>query len=212
MPAGYTSPISSPPFFYSPRRGFYVIIDDVKYSRAGTDKLHHFLTYKDPGPVLNKAGKPGKYQPSPRPDQPTQFYMAQLQLYGLEPASSKEAAKKTLLGAIEGPGGLVTSEEVLTIQIGLAKEWNNTAEAELKEKVRLRKEMKAERTYKRHRDEDELVTKFEAPSSKKSKSEKVRFRENSYIVLQCSCSASGFQTPRQQRAIRLQRSHRAQSI
>ncbi len=178
MAARYTSPVSSPPFFYSPTGGFYVIIDNVKYKPAGTDELHHFLTYKVPGPVLNKAGKPGKYQPLPRPDQPTQFYMAQLQLYGLEPASSKEAAKTALLGAIEGPGGLVMSEEVRTIHIGLAVEWENTALAELMEKKRLRKEMKTERTYKRHRDEDELVTKFEAPSSKKSKSEKVPFREN----------------------------------
>ena len=194
MPYGYTPPVSSPPFFWSPTRGFYVIIDDVKYKQAGTDNLHHFLTYKDPGPVLNKAGKAKKYQPPAGLDKPTQFYVAQLQLYGLEPANSKKAAKQALLAAIEGPGGLVESEDVSTIKIRLAEEWRNNdmaAEAELKEQERLRKEMEAERIYKRHRDEEKSMMEVQAPSSKKSKLEKVRFREHSYIVLQCSYSALG---------------------
>lgn len=218
MPVEYTPAASSPPFFWYPTIGFYVFSGSYIYTQEGTDHLRFLLTYKDPGPVLNKAGKPKKHQPPPHEDKPTQFYMAQLQLYGLEPANSKEEAKKALLAAIEGPGGLVESEDVFTIRIGLAEEWRNkdvAAAAEFKEQKRLqkalRKEMKAKETKKRQRDEDESVMEVQAPSSKKSKSKEVRFRENYYIVLQCSCSVSGPQTPRQQQAIRFQRNHRAQS-
>lgn len=208
MPWAYAPPVSSGPFFLHLTRGLYVIIDHEIYVQESRNRIHQLVTYKDPGPVLNKAGKPKKHQPPPHQDESTRFYMAQLQLYGLEPVNSKKAAKKALLAAFQAPGGLYKSEEVIDIHLALSREYrekNKVAEEEYKSQKRLerslRKEAKAEETKKRQRDEGESGMEVQAPSSKKSKSNKVSLRESHYIVLQYSpCSASEVQMPRYQQA------------
>ena len=207
MPIAYAPPVSSPPFFFYPPTGFYVVIGHTVYPQASSDRIHSLVTYNDPGPVLNKAGKPKKHQPPPHQDESTRFYMAQLQLYGLEPVNSKKAAKKALLAALQGPRGLCESDEVDTIHMDMCQEYREKDRAAEEEHIRqrrlerfLRKEAKAEETKKRQREEAESGMQVQAPSSKKTKSNKVRFGEEYHTVFECSSSCSEVQRPRYQQA------------
>lgn len=176
MSRAFAPPVSSPPFFYSGTSGLYVEIDHNRHSRSSSDSIHALLTYKDPGPALTKAGKPKVHQPPPHKDQPAHFYTAQLLLYGLKPLKSKQAAKKALLAALNGVGGLTVPEDVRKIERDLAAEYevkNAAAEKEYRKEKLLRKETEAKERKRRRRDEDDLLAELHAPSQKKSKSNKV---------------------------------------
>ncbi len=177
MSREFAPPVSSPPFFYYPTSGLYVEIDHNRHSRSNSDRLHHLLTYKDPGPALTKAGKPKVHQPAPHKDEPGHFYVAQLLLYGLKPLKSKPAAKKALLTALQGDGGLTVPENIRKVERDLAAEYdvkNAAAEKERQKQKLLEKERREKERKKRQRDEDDLLAEIQAPSYKKSKSNKVR--------------------------------------
>lgn len=177
MSRAFAPPVSSPPFFYSLSSGLYVEIDHNRHSRSSSDRLHHLLTYKDPGPALTKAGKPKVHQPAPHKDEPGHFYVAQLLLYGLKPLKSKPAAKKALLAALQSGAGLTVPENIRSIERDLASEYdvkNAAAEKERQKQKLLEKERKEKESKKRQRDEDDLLAEIQAPSNKKSKSKNVR--------------------------------------
>ena len=177
MSREFAPPVSAPPFFYSLTSGLYVEIDRNRHSRSGSDRLYRLLTYKDPGPVLTKAGKPKVHQPAPHKDEPGHFYVAQLLLYGLQHLKSKPAAKKALLTALQGDGGLTVPENILKIERNLAAEYgvkNAAAEKEYQKQKLLEKERKEKERKKRQRDEEDLLAQIQAPSDKKSKSSKVQ--------------------------------------
>ncbi len=177
MSREFASPVSSPPFFYTPSSGLYVEIDHNRHSRSGSDRLHRLLTYKDPGPALTKAGKPKVHQPAPHKDEPGHFYVAQLLLYGLNPLKSKPAAKKALLAALQGGAGLTVPENIRKIERDLAAEYdvkNAAAEKQRQEQKLLEKQRKEKEGKKRQRDEEDLLAEIQAASNKKPKSKKVR--------------------------------------
>ena len=177
MSREFASPVSSPPFFYSSTSGLYVEIDHHRHSRSSSGRLHDLLTYEDPGPALTKAGKPKVHQPTPHKDEPGHFYIAQLLLYGLKHLKSKPAAKKALLVALQGDGGLTVPENIRKIERELAAEYsvkNAAAEKERQKQKLLEKERKEKERKKRQRDEGDLLAEIQAPSNKKSKSSKVR--------------------------------------
>lgn len=173
MSRNFAPPVSSPPFSYSPALGLYVSVDHNTHTRSSSDRIRTLLNI-GPGPALTKAGKPKVHQPK---DETGHFYTAQLLLYGLKPLSSKPAAKKALLAALQGAGGLVVSEKVRKIERDLAAEYqvkNAAAEKEYRKEKSLREEAEAKERKKRQRDEDDLLAEIQAPSQKKSKSNPVR--------------------------------------
>lgn len=195
MSREYASPVSSPPFFYSPTSGLYVEIDRNRHSRSNSDRLHRLLTYKDSGPALTKAGKPKVHQPAPHKDEPGHFYIAQLLLYGLKPLKSKPAAKKALLTALQGAKGLTVPENIRKVERDLIAEYdvkNAAAEKERQAQKLLEKERREKELKKRRRDEDDMLAEIQGPSHKKPKSNKVRgpllliiHRATTSVILHC---------------------------
>ncbi|KAL9035193.1 MAG: hypothetical protein Q9214_006699, partial [Letrouitia sp. 1 TL-2023] len=168
MSRDFVGPVSSGPFRYSVSSGLLVeIVDhtdtyDIKrHARCSPSYLHSLLTWVDPGPVLTKKGKPKVRQPPPHEDKPAHFYEAQLIHYGLEPFTSKAAAKKALLEAIENADGeLKVSDSVKNLERRMKEEYDRKKvkkEKEYREERRRREEKEREDTRKRKRVEKELT-------------------------------------------------------
>ena len=81
-------------------------------------------------------------------------------LYGLQHFKSKPAAKKALLTALQGDGGLTVPENILKIERNLAAEYgvkNAAAEKEYQKQKLLGKERNEKERKKRQRDEEDLL-------------------------------------------------------
>ena len=183
----YASPIPCPPFtFY----GDSLRVDG--HERYSSRELYGLLTYVDPGPVLNKQGRPCRDQPPPHKDPTGAFYRAQLIHYGFEPisASQKQAVKKALLRVIEESvdGELEVPQDILELEEELRDRFRiaNIAakkkyEEDKKQKQRIRKEKnereeraRNEARLKRKRADDRLMAEFTEdilPPKKAKKSE-----------------------------------------
>ncbi|KAJ4494518.1 hypothetical protein C8J55DRAFT_97502 [Lentinula edodes] len=149
----FASPVTRGSFFYG--SDFYVEapgsggFSRERFTRESSGSLYSLLTYTPPsGPVLTKAGKVAKRQPSPYRDRTGAFYCAQLIHYGLKEYKTKEAAKKHLLQAFDADHELKVPENILLVEKELKEEYDKAnlvagrlyEERRLLERERVRKE------------------------------------------------------------------------
>jgi hypothetical protein len=137
------APVSRDGFFCD-AGGMFVKSGDTAHVHYRRDSatLHAFLTYTPPtGPVLTKKGQIAKRQPPPHKDETGHFYTAQLQLYGLKPLKTKEAAKKHLLAAFAGGKTLSAAPHIVQLEQEMKIEWEKAnrlaVDAYYAEKARL---------------------------------------------------------------------------
>lgn len=155
------APVSLASFFYSPICGLYVEINNTRYSRSSDCTLYDLLDL-----------------PPAHQDESTEFYLAQLQHYGMAPQESIQAAKKRLLAAFQGDGGLAVPKNILQLEKELVAEYrdNNAAgNEESRTQTPLQKKPNNGETKKRQRNEAESLAEMHAPSQKKSKLNEVCF-------------------------------------
>ncbi|KAL9613169.1 MAG: hypothetical protein Q9167_002289 [Letrouitia subvulpina] len=150
MSRDFAPPVSSGPFYYSVSSGLWVEINKDTYNsnrhaRCSPSRLRSLLTWVDPGPAFTQKGK----------------LKAQLIHYGLKPLTSKAAAKRALLTAIENAEGeLKVPDSVKDVERRLKEEYereNVKKEKEYREQKRRREEKKREDSRKRKRVEEELM-------------------------------------------------------
>ena len=186
----FASPVSSPPFFYTPS-GLYVEVEGQRKSRCSSARLYDLLTYQDPGPAYTKAGNLKVHQPPKHRDETQAFYVAQCIHYGLEQRKSKPAAKKALLTAIEGSeSDLTVPASIRNIERKLAAEYdvkNAAAEKVYREQRLAEQKAKEQESKKRKQEEAELMNEvLEQSSSKKPKISRkkldIKSLAGSYVV------------------------------
>ncbi|KAJ7685548.1 hypothetical protein DFH06DRAFT_1029285, partial [Mycena polygramma] len=142
---------------------FYVQSSGYRLRRADATRLHSLLTYTAPPPVLTKAGKVAKRQPRPHEDESEEFYIAQLAHYGLQPAKTKEAAKRALLGAFGSKKTLSIPSKVLALEKEMCKEYkeaNKLAKAKYQEEQKEEKKKEEEKRNKRKRERESAIENF----------------------------------------------------
>ncbi|KAJ7749581.1 hypothetical protein DFH07DRAFT_961728 [Mycena maculata] len=145
----YAPPISRDGFLYH-GNDFYVTGHGSRFHtrRADSAWLHSLLTYTAPPPVLTKKGKVAKRQPHPHEDESEEFYLAQLLHYGLPPATTKEAAKRALLGAFGSKKTLTVPAKVSKLEQSMDEEYrkaNKVAKAKYLEEQKQEKIKEEER-------------------------------------------------------------------
>ncbi|EJD40424.1 hypothetical protein AURDEDRAFT_186972 [Auricularia subglabra TFB-10046 SS5] len=95
------------------------------FPRCDAATLRSHLKFVEGDPLRTKTGQPRKRLP--RPDQPTEFYVAQLIHYGLSPPSaaiSRDQAK-SMLRDQDNLTGLIIAKEVDALEGRLRKKWED---------------------------------------------------------------------------------------
>jgi hypothetical protein len=135
--------------------GFQVVVDGHRHQRSDSASLYRLLTYTTPPPLLTKAGKVAKRQPSPHRDLPGHFYVAQLLHYGLAPLKTKEPAKKRLLAAFGTQKQLAVPEHMLELEKSLKAEYSQVKEIAEKKYAEEKKQREKEKAIRHQKQECE---------------------------------------------------------
>ncbi|KAJ6531259.1 hypothetical protein B0H19DRAFT_1273468 [Mycena capillaripes] len=158
----YAPPIRRDGFIYH-GNDFYVQGSGYRMRRADATRLHSLLTYTAPPPLLTKAGKVAKRQPRPHEDESEEFYTSQLAHYGLQPATTKEAAKRALLTAFGTKKTLEVPSRILKLEKEMYKEYkesNKMAKAKYLEEQKEERKKEEEKRNKRKRERDSAIDSF----------------------------------------------------
>ena len=150
--------------------------------RCSSERLYDLVTWKDPPPLLTKAGKPCAQQPPPHKDEEAEFYHAQCIHYGLKAPKTREAAKKVLLEALNAnqrklavPPSIVKLELTFELFKTEFEAANKTVKTPLGEQKKQRvSEVKVPQP-KRKRGDGELLDDKGCPAKKRNKKDSKSF-------------------------------------